>query len=408
MRRIVIAVIRQLHGAMILTGVLSGIALILGFFGLSAQVYFLYGLLVLIPYLVSALAEEKISGIGLFLLIRIASVIPVVIFAPDLASKIVFFGLSVIIVIIRIAGRLRDAGTILNSPHFATVLLFAVLYIIGTAVNQPFLMNVNYYLAFAYILAVLVYMNFTNLEGYLEVNRDVANVPKRTIGRTNNLMLLGYLALTVVLMLVVPLFGLDRAIRALWQGILALIRLITSRGGDTEAAESSIAEETMAASAPQDGMFAEDTPTPLWLEAFYHALTVMITFIVGAAIIIGLIYAVYRLVKAFYRPAKENGDVEEFINDTDDRESVSGADGIFGRVREFFDPSPNSVIRRAYRRRIRKEKKDIQETMTPSEIEDAAGLPAGDERRVYHELYEKARYSKAGCSTEDVQTLKKA
>ena len=77
-------------------------------------------------------------------------------------------------------------------------------------------------------------------------------------------------------------------------------------------------------------------------------------------------------------------------------------------MREFFDPSPNSVIRRAYRRRIRKEKKDIQETMTPSEIEDAAGLPAGDERRVYHELYEKARYSKAGCSTEDVQTLKKA
>ena len=83
MRRIVIAVIRQLHGAMILTGVLSGIALILGFFGLSAQVYFLYGLLVLIPYLVSALAEEKISGIGLFLLICIASVIPVVIFAPE-------------------------------------------------------------------------------------------------------------------------------------------------------------------------------------------------------------------------------------------------------------------------------------------------------------------------------------
>ena len=330
-------------------------------------------------------------------------------FAPDLLSKIVFLLLSVIIIIIRIAGRVKDGDTILTIPTFATEILFAVFYILGVFLENSLMTRVNYYLAFAYVIFVLIYMNFSSLEAYLAVNREVENIPTKNIGRTNNLMLLGYLGLTVTVMLVVPFFGLDKAVRAAGRGILAFIRWLSSLRGEEAPIETVIEEvppqESMT---PEGGMFADTVETPLWLEALYHALTVAIGFVVAAIIIIGIVLAIYRLVKAFYRPTKENSDEEEFISDSDDKEYVPGAGGVFGRILERFDPSPNAVIRRTYRKTIRKTKTEVDASDTPREIEDAAKLPEGKERTVLHELYEKARYSKDGCTQEDVQTLRNA
>ncbi len=409
MRRIVIRIIRQLHGAMVVTALLSGICMVLAFFGRPAAEYFPYSLLVLIPYAASAWAEEHIRGIGVFLLICIASIIPPALFAPDIAARAAFIVLSVIIIVIRIGGRVRDAGTVLNSPHFATVILFAALYILGVLLENNFLMQLNYYLAFAYVLIILCYMNFTSLEGYLEVNKEVENIPIRTIGRTNNLMLLGYLGLTVAVMLLMPLLGLDRAIRAAWQGIMAFIRFLSSLRGAEEVAET-VPPEPEAIGGEQMGPmdFGVQEEPPVWVEALYHALSVALAVAVGIMVVIGIVYAVYRIVKAFYRPPKDNDDVTEFISESDDRESAGGIGGILGRIREVFDNSPNMTVRKAYRKRVRQKKAELLASMTPKELEDAAGIPEGEGRSTLHELYEKARYSREGCSAEDVQKLKKA
>ena len=76
MRRKVLRVIRFLHGAMVLTAVMSGVCLLLSIFGMTPESYFPYSLLVLVTYVATAFAEEKIKGIGLFLLISIASTSP--------------------------------------------------------------------------------------------------------------------------------------------------------------------------------------------------------------------------------------------------------------------------------------------------------------------------------------------
>ena len=201
MRRTVLRIIRFLHGAMVMTAVMSGVCLLLSIFGMTPESYFPFSLLVLVTYVATAFAEEKIKGIGLFLLISIASVIPTALLAPDIASKIVFVLISGIIIAIRIVGRVRDSGTLLDSPHMAVVILFAVFYLIGLLAGNSFVSTLNYYLAFAYVIFILIYTNFLNLEGYLNVNKDVENIPVRKIGRTNNLMLLGYLGLTVTLMI---------------------------------------------------------------------------------------------------------------------------------------------------------------------------------------------------------------
>lgn len=408
MRKFLIAAIEQLHGVMVMLGVISGIATLLAIFNNSIPFYFFYGLLVLIPYTVSAIAEKKCKGIGLFLVFCLVSLVPVAFFLPDLVSKIVFLLLSVIVILIRMVGRVRGSITILEMPHFATVILFGFFYILGAATGKPFFYTLNYYLAFIYMIIALAYMNLTSLDGYLAVNRDVQNVPVKTIGRTNYFMLGGYLLLTLGIMIVMPLLGLDRAVAAFGRGFMRLIRYLASlRDGEDyvpEMMEESVAEQE------QDmggmGGFPDSNPTPLWLEALYQALTVAISVVVGIVILIAIIYGIYRLVKAFYRPQRENSDEQEFITAEEDSREDAPDSNFFTRIREVFDPSPNVVIRRAYKKRIKKQKKGVILSMTPDELEEYTGIPEGPERQILHELYEKARYSKAGCDSTDVQRLK--
>ena len=410
MRRKVLLLIQFLHGLLVLTSVFSGIAMLLGVFGLSTEVYFVHSLLLLAAYAATAIAEKKIRGIGVFLLISIASVLPAVLLAPDLVSRIVFILIGVIIIAIRIVGRVRDSGTILDSPHMAVVALFAVFFIIAAAVENRFVSTLNYYLAFAYLIMILIYTNFLNLEGYLTVNKDVQNIPVKKIGRTNNLMLLGYLGLTVTIMILMPIFGLDRAVAKLGQGILALIRFLASlRKGGEEVVDATLPEEggggDMGGQMPN---FGETNETPLWLEALYHALTVVLIVVVAILVIAIIAVAVYRLVKAFYKPIRENSDEQEFINPEDDnREFAEPQGGFFRRIREIVDPTPTASVRRIYRKRIKKQKKDFSEAMTPQEIESAVGLPEGTPRQILHEVYEKARYSANGCTEQDLTRLKK-
>ena len=42
---------------------------------------------------------------------------------------------------------------------------------------------------------------------------------------------------------------------------------------------------------------------------------------------------------------------------------------------------------------------------TPMELEEAAGLPEGEEREEFHSLYEKARYGNAPCSQEEARRM---
>ena len=409
MRRTVLRIIRFLHGAMVMTAVMSGVCLLLSIFGMTPESYFPFSLLVLVTYVATAFAEEKIKGIGLFLLISIASVIPTALLAPDIASKIVFVLISGIIIAIRIVGRVRDSGTLLDSPHMAVVILFAVFYLIGLLAGNSFVSTLNYYLAFAYVIFILIYTNFLNLEGYLNVNKDVENIPVRKIGRTNNLMLLGYLGLTVTLMLVMPLVGLDKAIIGLGKGILALIRRLAALRNGTPDDDIVVESEVEGGGEMSGGMpdFG-GSETPLWLTALYHAMEVALLVVAGIVVVAAIAFAIYRLVKAFYRPIKENSDEQEFIDpEDDDREYAEPQGGFFQRVRDIIDPTPTAAVRRLYRRRIKKQKVDFSEALTPDEIESAVGLSDGPERQILHEVYEKARYSERGCSEADLQRMRK-
>ena len=67
-------------------------------------------------------------------------------------------------------------------------------------------------------------------------------------------------------------------------------------------------------------------------------------------------------------------------------------------------------IRKRYRRRILStawEQNGLQ-AMTPTELEAVAGLPEGEDRRILHEAYLKARYGPEACTKEDYQQVKES
>jgi hypothetical protein len=70
--------------------------------------------------------------------------------------------------------------------------------------------------------------------------------------------------------------------------------------------------------------------------------------------------------------------------------------------------SPNMQIRRRYKRTIRKSTKGRPcAWASPSELESHAGLAESADMHKLHDYYEKARYSKDGCTRTDVDALQK-
>ena len=69
-----------------------------------------------------------------------------------------------------------------------------------------------------------------------------------------------------------------------------------------------------------------------------------------------------------------------------------------------WDRSPNAQVRRKYRRAVLRSAKEAPpQWASPQEIETRAGL----EDSQLHRLYEKARYSQEGCTSQESRSLKR-
>ena len=77
--------------------------------------------------------------------------------------------------------------------------------------------------------------------------------------------------------------------------------------------------------------------------------------------------------------------------------------------------NPNTTIRKKFKKQIqqgshlnKKAGNSIPVSLTPLELEQYAKLPDDERTHLLHALYEKARYSKDGCTKEDVASFKKS
>ena len=74
----------------------------------------------------------------------------------------------------------------------------------------------------------------------------------------------------------------------------------------------------------------------------------------------------------------------------------------------FKETSANMRIRKYYKKYLRKGLKQRPAgSETPHELEALAGFSGNGSRSLLHNCYEKARYSKEGCSASEADELKK-
>jgi len=133
----------------------------------------------------------------------------------------------------------------------------------------------------------------------------------------------------------------------------------------------------------------------------------VVQFILGAVLcVIGGgfgVYLLYLVIRNFRGTFVDQRDVVQFLGrDTEDEEEPLPQERVRGPA--VWDRSPNAQVRRKYRRAVLRSAKEAPpQWASPQEIETRAGL----EDRQLHRLYEKARYSQEGCTSQESRSLKR-
>lgn len=129
--------------------------------------------------------------------------------------------------------------------------------------------------------------------------------------------------------------------------------------------------------------------------------------ILGVAVMAGLaLAALIGAVKRLISKARGMDD-RECVTQTFDLEQALTKNRRKGE--NPLDFSPDARVRRIYRKVINRQRRKGQSVpvwMTPAEIENMVQLPEQESYRQLHAVYEKARYSEAGCTDEDVSRAK--
>ncbi len=406
MRRKILYSLRFLHGVFVWIAVLSGISEIFSLFQPDQAAAFLRGFIIFVPFIATGIAIKKVKSIFTFLLISLISMVPVFFVGATIAEKVIFLLISVIVMVIRIVSRVReDDYDPFLAPMLGVLVLFVILYIIGTLTHNDLVTTVNYYLVFAYTILIILYKNMASLDGYLAYNSSVENIPVRQIRKNNSMIMAVFMVMVVLMMIFLPMTGMSNLIILAGKGLRAalifILGLFSKEKAETVAEEIT---EQMGQDMPENFSGLVDD-TPAWVTALYNSLSIAMGVAVGILLFAALVAAVYRLIKKFYRPNFDNNDEAVFLDPIQTPDDMDRAGRFHRPLWLSFDP--NSVIRKHYRKMILKRKKHIdRNTYTPEELEEYAEVPESEQRTKLHRLYEKARYSSEGCTREDVQTLK--
>ena len=112
-------------------------------------------------------------------------------------------------------------------------------------------------------------------------------------------------------------------------------------------------------------------------------------------LLLGLFWVILHLVRQFRSSFRDQGDLVQFLAPA---EKGAALPRKKRRSPPVWDRSPSGRVRRRYRQRVLRAKKEPPEPWrAPAEIEATAGLRDPQ----LHTLYEKARYSREGVTPDE-------
>ena len=144
-----------------------------------------------------------------------------------------------------------------------------------------------------------------------------------------------------------------------------------------------------------------DSPWDNLINSVQTVLIIIGVLLLLVLCVMGLVSLARRLI---LRARPEAG--RTAARNTADRETrLSGSAGTKERLLDF---SPEAKVRRIYRKCINHRRgrgQAIPEWLAPAEIEQLVALPQ-ERYQALHAIYEKARYSEAGCTEDEVRRVK--
>ncbi len=292
--------------------------------------------------------------------------------------------------------KVWEVPTLFTDPRPVHLVWFVCQYVLGLILRAEFYWRFIFFLTFFDILLLFAIRYLGRLDEFIAENRKTAGLPVLTIKKIHRTLFAVSLLLILLFTLPAVFYGKEPLADAFGQSEAPLIE-ISNENGANQSFDSinydPVLPDVIAESADQ-------IDPPLWVGYVVKAFL----FLLAAAFIIALIIAIYHAIRNAGRDfSVENEDEIIFLDSEDDdkREKIRRKK----RPREGL-LSPNMQIRRRYRKTIKKSTKGTPDKWaTPTELEAHAGLCGSEEMQRLHRYYEQARYSREGCSREDIKQL---
>lgn len=374
--------------------------------------YLLQCLWLFVPVLISYWSIRRIKGVFGYLLIAAGTCWGIFQFTDCILTTV----LTVLIFLIRCYVRIRrgqirklmqempgetganlekelwEIPTLLDCPQMWHWGLFALAYLLLIFLKREDLLRTVFWLLLAEIVICFLFTCIDRMMNFIAAKQHIANLPGRAVRRISYLVFgIGVLLLTVFLLPAV-LYN---------EEPLTKIRLepretIAEIEQETQQQADGGMEEMLA------GLIGEVKEPPRWLIL----LSELIRYAALTAIAFGAIYILCRLGKQalqLFASGVEEEDEIIFLGE-EAQEDLRGGAGKF-RSDEKWN-SPNRKIRRRYKKVIiRGRKQRPAGWESPAELEASADLKNVADKEKFHMLYEKARYSREGCTKEEVQDM---
>lgn len=294
--------------------------------------------------------------------------------------------------------RLKKSGPGEYSVHWSLAVFLCVLYILGAAYRLTQFTTVCFYGVACFLGCFFLSTGLSRTNAFLTDNNALSNVPVDQIRSRVGSVLLAFSVLVLAVMVVAPKTVLMSAVIALQNGVLFVIRKLLGLIDVGEPAVMQETEQIDLGGVFNQGIFEKDgAVSPIW-----DILDNIVFILVYAAIVVGviaLVVYIYGRVKALFSAIKDvsEDETERIVPDKTERVFFHKKKG----GKKIEGPTENVKIRKLYKRYVLAAmRRDVSPSETPGEIGRQIG---GNDIR---ELYEKARYSDAVCTKEEVEKLK--
>lgn len=394
---------------------------------------------VFIPIFLGGILIDRVRHLFLYLLYSAAIIFASYSLGTTEIEQFLYLCAAVIVCLLWFYKRTRTKHYCwLTDIHPLMLIPFVILYGIAAYLKHSLLQETIYYSVLLYCVCLFLHTNLDGFTKFFHKNADRANIPFRQIQTTNDILLLLFGLLAAAIFLLLPYSGMQKIFSLIGQGLLVLLKWLLRllvRSGDPEDNLIYSTEAEPIETSPMGDLSGE--PSPFW-EFIGAALLILVTVSVIIGILVGLAYILYSLYKRFYAYEKKEEDKAEFLKmdmnsfrfkrEKTKTQSLKKSRDPSAQVRKLYKksllelrtgnnsdiPASQSVLERSDKNPLHKLQRLLSPapsslpapSMTPEEIEKDTRLCTTETAVLLHQTYEKARYSREGCSQEEASALK--